>query len=85
MDVIHDVVVIIKVCHVVLMMCGCGNVFGVKKIRKNTKKNKKKYRSGSISVHKRSHCLYVPEYGSASQTLVKYACICTSVACVNVS
>ena len=41
MVVIHDAVVMIKVCHIVSMMWGCCNVFGMRIIKKNIKKSKK--------------------------------------------
>ena len=61
MTVIHDVVVMIMFCHVVLMMRGCGNVCVIIIIKKNMKKDKKNmsiwciYRQGSIRVNKCSH------------------------------
>ena len=39
------------------------------------------YMSGSTRVHKCSHCPCMPEYGSESQTLCVYACICIWMAC----
>ena len=53
--VIHDAVVMIKVCHVMLMMWGCCNVFGMRIIKKNIKKKIKKNVNPAhiqVGVHK---------------------------------
>ena len=39
------------------------------------------YSSGSIRVYKCSHCPYMPEYSSASQTLCVCVSICIWTAC----
>ena len=39
------------------------------------------YMSGSTRVHKHSRCPCMPEYGSESQTLHIYACVCICEAC----
>ena len=47
--VIHDAVVMIKVCHVMSMMWGCGNVCVMIIMKKNIKKNKKICPSGAYT------------------------------------
>ena len=41
--------VMMKFCHVVLMMRGCGNVFEMRTTKKNIRKNKKIGASGAYT------------------------------------
>ena len=77
-----------KVCHMIVNDMGDDNVFlGNNKKGKKIENNKKNmstwriYMLGSTRVHKCLHHPCMSEYGSESQTLCIYACVCICEAC----